>query len=91
MVATLRKNKLRYRVESRVYKDVFWFGGYFRNLVPEWSDWIEHGVYYDLECADRVMRILEAKKHLTRGKTEYQIMRIGDWELEENEEITLGI
>ena len=40
-LASLKKEVIRrkYTVERRIYKDVFWYQGWFSSLVPEWSDW----------------------------------------------------
>lgn len=67
--------RLGYTVEKRVYKDVYWFNGWFRNLQPEWSKWMPIYSYQTLPFANKMKVMLENRKSYKKFTVEYRLVK----------------
>lgn len=72
---TILKENKPYIIEYRIFKDVSWFKGYFRNMKPGWTDWIIWKAFDNLEELKIVYDRLEAKKSYVQYKTEYRMVK----------------
>lgn len=68
----VRKN---YTIEKRVFQDMFFFKGWFRNMVPKWSSWIPAFSYTRLDIAESQLELLESKKPYCACRTEYRMIK----------------
>ena len=64
-----------FTVEKRIWKDVFWYQGWFRNLQPEWSEWVPVYTYDKINNASKAINLLNRTKHIKTIKTEYRLVK----------------
>ena len=78
MVVVKNENKIRpYEIQRRVFKDSFWFRGWFKDLKPEWSEWSTLMSFEDLKKSHEVQNIFEKKKIFLKYKVEYRLIKNG--------------
>lgn len=70
-----KEKRLNFSIEERVFKDVNWWGGWFRGLVPKWSDWELVETYPDSKTASDIYTILDESKNYKRSRTEYRLIK----------------
>lgn len=75
VLQTSQQNNKKYNVESRVYKDTFWYRGWFKNLKPHWSEWGNVTSVKSLRVAARMVEDLEMCKGTLSYKAEYRITK----------------
>jgi len=68
----IRRN---YTVEKRIFKDSKWYNGWFRGMVPEWSEWEAVYSYTKASFAGAMYKQLEKDKHHQKCRTEYRFIR----------------
>ena len=75
MVLQQNNKKSKYTIEYKVYKDVAWYRGWFRGLVPQWSEWKVFDSFSSLKVINIIINDLEVKNKKVNHKIEYRVIR----------------
>lgn len=67
--------RIKYTIERRVFKDVFYYNGWWRNMTPDWSEWKPIRSYNDVSVAKKVYDLFERRKPFKMLKTEYRMVK----------------
>lgn len=69
-----------YTIEKRVFKDASFFKGWFKNMVPQWSEWNPVFSYTRLDIANSQKELLEENKAKCTCRTEYRLIKDNKFE-----------